>query len=71
MKGLGTDQRFVHLNFSTNDTECIGVQQLKKIPLGIFSLFPTLMGHIFLDHPLMFFFVGWGFFKEGIKSDLS
>lgn len=43
----------------------------KKIPLGIFSLFLTLMGHIILDHPLMFCFVGWGFFKEGIKSDLS
>lgn len=43
----------------------------KKIPLGIFSLFPTLMGHTLLDHPLMFSFVDWGFFKEGIKSDLS
>lgn len=49
----------------------LAFNNLKENPLGIFSLFPTLMGHIFLDHPLMFCFIGWGFFKEGIKSDLS
>lgn len=49
----------------------LAFNNFKKIPLRIFFVFPTLMGHIFLDHPLMFCFVGWCFLKQSIKSDLS